>query len=120
FFVRSLSHAYCFHALLFILNPPLRDPHSFPTRRSSDLPPTLRPATLRTVTEAPRGGTESSVYPLRSRCRIVSASTGIGRSFSEGDRKSTRLNSSHVSISYAVFCLNKKRVDELIDISVYA
>src|SRR5437868_10967594 len=25
------------------------------------------------------------------------------------DRKSTRLNSSHVSISYAVFCLNKKR-----------
>src|SRR5699024_12636795 len=24
------------------------------------------------------------------------------------DRKSTRLNSSHVSISYAVFCLNKK------------
>src|SRR5699024_12201970 len=24
-----------------------------------------------------------------------------------GDRKSTRLNSSHVSISYAVFCLNK-------------
>src|SRR5437868_10515248 len=25
------------------------------------------------------------------------------------DRKSTRLNSSHVSISYAVFCLKKKR-----------
>src|SRR5207249_8158677 len=27
-----------------------------------------------------------------------------------GDRKSTRLNSSHVSISYAVFCLNKKKI----------
>src|SRR5699024_12727818 len=27
----------------------------------------------------------------------------------EEDRKSTRLNSSHVSISYAVFCLKKKR-----------
>src|SRR5699024_11377338 len=27
----------------------------------------------------------------------------------EEDRKSTRLNSSHVSISYAVFCLTKKR-----------
>src|SRR5699024_11247451 len=27
----------------------------------------------------------------------------------QGDRKSTRLNSSHVSISYAVFCLNKKK-----------
>src|SRR5437868_11417690 len=26
------------------------------------------------------------------------------------DRKSTRLNSSHVSISYAVFCLKKKRL----------
>src|SRR5699024_11333993 len=28
------------------------------------------------------------------------------------DRKSTRLNSSHVSISYAVFCLKKKRANE--------
>src|SRR3712207_6872649 len=27
------------------------------------------------------------------------------------DRKSTRLNSSHANISYAVFCLNKKNVD---------
>src|SRR6266487_2469431 len=27
----------------------------------------------------------------------------------EGDRKSTRLNSSHPSISYAVFCLKKKK-----------
>src|SRR5690625_5793922 len=26
----------------------------------------------------------------------------------QGDRKSTRLNSSHVAISYAVFCLEKK------------
>src|SRR5258707_13160113 len=29
-----------------------------------------------------------------------------------GDRKSTRLNSSHANISYAVFCLKKKRRDE--------
>src|SRR5207249_12198210 len=28
----------------------------------------------------------------------------------EQDRKSTRLNSSHVSISYAVFCLKKKKI----------
>src|SRR5438874_7853281 len=27
----------------------------------------------------------------------------------QGDRKSTRLNSSHVEISYAVFCLKKKK-----------
>src|SRR5262245_64929861 len=28
------------------------------------------------------------------------------------DRKSTRLNSSHLGISYAVFCLKKKKVDD--------
>src|SRR5690554_7279059 len=31
------------------------------------------------------------------------------RRFGMGDRKSTRLNSSHVRISYAVFCLKKKK-----------
>src|SRR5437899_3566788 len=30
-------------------------------------------------------------------------------SFRKGDRKSTRLNSSHLGISYAVFCLKKKK-----------
>src|SRR5271167_5130856 len=33
---------------------------------------------------------------------------GLDSDFNEQDRKSTRLNSSHVSISYAVFCLKKK------------
>src|SRR5438477_9731410 len=32
----------------------------------------------------------------------------------ETDRKSTRLNSSHMSISYAVFCLKKKKNKQLI------
>src|SRR5207249_7471309 len=36
---------------------------------------------------------------------ILSLALGIGAK----DRKSTRLNSSHVSISYAVFCLKKKK-----------
>src|SRR5260221_10962836 len=31
----------------------------------------------------------------------------------EGDRKSTRLNSSHTVISYAVFCLKKKKKEKL-------
>src|SRR5688572_31531701 len=36
--------------------------------------------------------------------------TGAGRAFcAGGDRKSTRLNSSHSQISYAVFCLIKKK-----------
>src|SRR5439155_16194261 len=32
----------------------------------------------------------------------------------QADRKSTRLNSSHVAISYAVFCLKKKKKNETI------
>src|SRR5436309_8237368 len=32
-----------------------------------------------------------------------------GKSHAAADRKSTRLNSSHVKISYAVFCLKKKK-----------
>src|SRR5258707_6692841 len=32
----------------------------------------------------------------------------LGRLLAETDRKSTRLNSSHANISYAVFCLKKK------------
>src|SRR5207249_11419745 len=34
---------------------------------------------------------------------------GLGETTLFQDRKSTRLNSSHVSISYAVFCLKKKK-----------
>src|SRR5690554_7427002 len=36
--------------------------------------------------------------------------SGAGLSGASADRKSTRLNSSHVRISYAVFCLKKKRI----------
>src|SRR5438067_12156785 len=39
----------------------------------------------------------------------VSFQHRIDRFGAEKDRKSTRLNSSHVSISYAVFCLKKKK-----------
>src|SRR3712207_7313456 len=34
---------------------------------------------------------------------------GAGAAADERDRKSTRLNSSHANISYAVFCLKKKK-----------
>src|SRR5699024_12483317 len=44
--------------------------------------------------------------PPTPRCADTPAS-GQGRT--PADRKSTRLNSSHVSISYAVFCLKKKK-----------
>src|SRR5699024_12000126 len=39
----------------------------------------------------------------------VQKSGGGGLEVAANDRKSTRLNSSHVSISYAVFCLQKKK-----------
>src|SRR5438105_8301076 len=42
-------------------------------------------------------------YPARSRTQTELSSAAVG------DRKSTRLNSSHEWISYAVFCLKKKR-----------
>src|SRR2546427_6452615 len=37
---------------------------------------------------------------------------GLGDHDEQGDRKSTRLNSSHSQISYAVFCLKKKKTQE--------
>src|SRR5699024_12031322 len=40
---------------------------------------------------------------------FISAYHYLIQKFPALDRKSTRLNSSHVSISYAVFCLKKKR-----------
>src|SRR5690606_41488072 len=57
-------------------------------------------------------GTPGSVsgHPRRKRVRSsynVNTSA-VEASRREGDRKSTRLNSSHVKISYAVFCLKKK------------
>src|SRR5438105_14342060 len=81
-----------------------RDLHSFPTRRSSDL--------------------ESWTAGLSCRAdRIAAYDVGQRRSYCPResqfarhhlrleppeDRKSTRLNSSHEWISYAVFCLKKK------------
>src|SRR5690242_21523867 len=49
-------------------------------------------------------------------CVVVHSSRGLSPTYSSAlsgpfgsDRKSTRLNSSHMSISYAVFCLKKKK-----------
>src|SRR3712207_7685322 len=43
--------------------------------------------------------------------RMVNDLLDVSRMESGVDRKSTRLNSSHANISYAVFCLKKKRRD---------
>src|SRR5256885_7174579 len=49
--------------------------------------------------------------PTSSRTRRRPAAAAVRRSLA--DRKSTRLNSSHLEISYAVFCLKKKKKSEL-------
>src|SRR5689334_23970067 len=58
-------------------------------------------------------GREAEINELNGRLRagqreiFVIGPSGSGKKIS--DRKSTRLNSSHSSISYAVFCLKKKK-----------
>src|SRR5436309_7473191 len=58
-------------------------------------------------------GCEAKGRWLCSLCRSRGGGTASGVNKqggnTRGDRKSTRLNSSHVKISYAVFCLKKKK-----------
>src|SRR5205807_7489931 len=51
----------------------------------------------------------SNAHPSTGRCLKDPAAGGGCRSTRRPDRKSTRLNSSHLVISYAVFCLKKKK-----------
>src|SRR5690242_1432437 len=57
-------------------------------------------ATARASTWSPRPGPPPTTRP---------SGRAPGSDASSSDRKSTRLNSSHMSISYAVFCLKKKK-----------
>src|SRR2546422_4385682 len=60
-------------------------------------------------------GTAGVVGPRGRAVRVLpvgSDHVGIGAAREERDRKSTRLNSSHGYISYAVFCLKKKKKTE--------
>src|SRR5437773_8367803 len=63
-------------------------------------------------------GTKVSLARSRKGGRIVIeyySDEELGRLYDRltGDRKSTRLNSSHITISYAVFCLKKKTVQDV-------
>src|SRR5262245_63442619 len=94
------------------------DLHSFPTRRSSDLASRTR---IRTTCVPGRSGSDLN----RKLSDLLSKRPSVGNTFvqrlplsandasvsrtSGSDRKSTRLNSSHLGISYAVFCLKKKK-----------
>src|SRR5207302_9294560 len=95
-------------------------PHSFPTRRSSDLFDGA--LMLKRAWESSNAGTilltPTSVHYLQTQFRPEYARPAalldpavrkalahtIDKAALAEDRKSTRLNSSHVKISYAVFC----------------
>src|SRR5690348_18482126 len=81
---------------LMIRRPPSSTP--FPTRRSSDLSAIAGADYV--VNEIQVGG-----YGATRTDFDIPARYGVRQTI---DRKSTRLNSSHPSISYAVFCLKKK------------
>src|SRR5699024_12443335 len=91
----------CRQLVPFFLDGPAshRDLRSFPTRRSSDL---MAP----TATGRKRHPGYGDA-PLRGASCVTITTWQLSR-----DRKSTRLNSSHVSISYAVFCLKKKKTKD--------
>src|SRR5436309_10776742 len=50
-----------------------------------------------------------AVKKLAAKKGITAGQLALAWLVDRGDRKSTRLNSSHVKISYAVFCLKKKK-----------
>src|SRR5699024_12713141 len=91
--------------------------HSFPTRRSSDLWRATVSTRARLGPPEPGAAAIAVAAPLDP--PTVASTPGLVleaaehvrnrlRAAVDPDRKSTRLNSSHVSISYAVFCLKKK------------
>src|SRR5699024_11244168 len=85
--------------------------HSFPTRRSSDLT-SIQPEVHSTDTHGTNEVNFAILhffgYQFAPRYKdIYDTVNNSLYGFKHPDRKSTRLNSSHVSSSYAVFCLNK-------------
>src|SRR3712207_7534021 len=65
--------------------------------------------------EVPEGDVSSATSPPAPHrgqgSRLREVVPGAGPVQGPGDRKSTRLNSSHANISYAVFCLKKKQIN---------
>src|SRR5690606_41653296 len=93
--------------------------HPFPTRRASDLGarvPVTSPSSVLGVSHSGQHLTgrrasrpallyaDSGIGPVRG-LSLCLMTLGLSERGSTLDRKSTRLNSSHVKISYAVFCL---------------
>src|SRR5437870_7863653 len=100
---------------------------STPDFSFSNAPPPTEPYTLSLHDALPISTEEPSIIPLRfmtvfmlsSSVKLFSPPRPLAQASSDctavcsADRKSTRLNSSHVAISYAVFCLKKKKKQNL-------
>src|SRR5206468_10527652 len=97
---RPLGTARSYLLFFFQCHDDHRDLHSFPTRRSSDLS-ALAAAAVRVI--------RPFVHTRKTLVDDLRQRWAGGRIDHFADRKSTRLNSSHDQISYAVFCLKKKR-----------
>src|SRR5207247_9694952 len=99
----------------FLSSPDHLDLPSFPTRRSSDLPEsTPSPPCAKRGRPYWRSTPGGRCCSTGRRCWKRRTKPGsqwrvIRRKIEMEDRKSTRLNSSHEWISYAVFCLKKKK-----------
>src|SRR3989442_11689660 len=96
-----------------IRRPPRSTLFPYTTLFRSQKPPRAEPA--KSTLPQPGKPVPSRAYP--GALLVVEGTDGSGKStqlyllkrWLEIDRKSTRLNSSHVRISYAVFCLKKKK-----------
>src|SRR5205814_9506748 len=106
------------HSFRILLQRPLhiRDLHSFPTRRSSDLGYTNNTTPYASGTGSPAYGDISLLGDSGTLLNWTHFNDNWTYNASDiitcqaaGDRKSTRLNSCHLGISYAVFCLKKKK-----------
>src|SRR5699024_12478220 len=121
-YLHTLLNSTLFHISYYASTIFLADLHSFPTRRSSDLAEDRA---------GKRPGGFCTSFPNREQTRVFMTYSGtssniatlaheLGHAYhqhvmndvnglNQRDRKSTRLNSSHVSSSYAVCCLKKKK-----------
>src|SRR3712207_7510958 len=89
------------HAIFFLM---IRRPP-----RSTLFPYTTLFRSLHRVPGAAAAETSAAVpHKTEQRVTIRRGKSASGCTPQRGDRKSTRLNSSHANISYAVFCLKKK------------